>query len=69
VQGSGDDRPEPSLFSFSERGGDDVETSKMDQTAGESARLVSADNRRKLEVALGELLACRRIIDSALGQN
>jgi DNA-binding transcriptional MerR regulator len=67
IPGSGDDRPEPSLFSYSERGGDDVETSKMGLT--EAARAVSVENRRKLEVALDELLACRRIIDSALGQN
>jgi DNA-binding transcriptional MerR regulator len=59
--------PEPSLFSFSERDDDAAATGKMDQAAGEAARLVSAENRRKLEVALGELLACRRIIDSALG--
>jgi DNA-binding transcriptional MerR regulator len=69
VPGSGDDLPERSLFSYSERGDDDVETSKVDLTAAEAARLVSTENRRKLEVALGELLACRRIIDSALGQN
>lgn len=67
VPGSGDDRPEPSLFSFSERGDDDAETSKVGLT--EAARLVGTENRRKLEVALDELLACRRIIDSALGQN
>jgi DNA-binding transcriptional MerR regulator len=67
VPGSGDDRPEPSLFSFSERGDDDAETSKVGLT--EAARLVSTENRRKLEVALDELLACRRIVDSALGQN
>jgi DNA-binding transcriptional MerR regulator len=66
---SGDDHPEQSLFSFSERGDDAAATDKVDQAAGETARLVSAENRRKLEVALGELLACRRIIDSALGQN
>jgi hypothetical protein len=41
----------------------------VDQAAGEAARLVSAENRRKLEVVLNELLACRQIIDSALGQN
>ena len=69
VSRSGDDLPERSLFSYSERGDDDVETSKVDLTAAEAARLVSTENRRKLEVALGELLACRRIIDSALGQN
>jgi DNA-binding transcriptional MerR regulator len=69
VLGSGDDRPEPSLFSFSERGDDNVETGKTDQAAGEAARLVSAENRRKLETALDELLACRRLIDGALGQN
>jgi hypothetical protein len=57
------------LFSFSERGDDDTETGKADQAAEEAARRVGAENRRKLEVALGELLACRRIIDSALGQN
>ncbi len=68
VPGSGDDRPEPSLFSFSERD-DDAQTDKVDQAAGEAARLVSTKNRRELEVALDELLACRRIIDSALGQN
>ena len=66
VPGSEDDRPEPSLFSYSERGDDDVETSKG---LAEAARPVSTENRRKLEVALDELLACRRIIDSALGQN
>ena len=65
--GSASGHPEPSLFSFSERGGDGAATGKMDQAAGEAARLVSAENRRKLEVALGELLVCRRIIDSALG--
>lgn len=67
--GAGGDRPEPGLFSFSERGDDDTETGKADQAAEEAARRVGAENRRKLEVALGELLACRRIIDSALGQN
>jgi DNA-binding transcriptional MerR regulator len=67
--GSGDDHPEQSLFSFSERGDDAAATDKVDQAAGETARRVIAENRRKLEVALDELLACRRIIDSALGQN
>ena len=69
VPGTGDDRPEPSLFSYSERGDDDIETGKGGLTAAEAARLGSTENRRKLEVALDELLACRRIIDSALGQN
>jgi DNA-binding transcriptional MerR regulator len=67
--GSGDDHAEESLFSFSERGDDDVETSKVGLTAAEAARPVSTENRRKLEVALDELLACRQIIDGALGQN
>jgi DNA-binding transcriptional MerR regulator len=66
---SGDGHPEQSLFSFSERGDDDTATGRVDQAAGEAARLVSAENRRKLEVALGELLSCRQIIERALGQN
>src|SRR5437660_12460570 len=65
---SGDDQAEGSLFSFSEPG-DDVETGKVGLTAAEAMRPVSTENRRKLEVVLDELLACRRIIDSALGQD
>ena len=42
--GSGDDRPEPSLFSFSERGDNDPAADKVDQAAGEAARRAPSVN-------------------------
>jgi hypothetical protein len=57
---AGTDRGEPSLFLFSARGETDAQS---------SARIGSPENRRKLETALDELLACRRIIEGVLGQS
>jgi DNA-binding transcriptional MerR regulator len=55
---SAEDRAEPSLFS---EPGDTV--SPAEDSIG------SGENRRKLEMALDELIACRRIIDGVLQQD
>ena len=55
----GADRAEPGLFSFSAAA----------DARDEAARLADPEQRRKLETALDELLACRSIINAALGQN
>jgi DNA-binding transcriptional MerR regulator len=64
---AGTDRGEPSLFSFSARG--ETRSADEDPDAQSSARIGSPENRRKLETALDELLACRRIIEGVLGQS
>jgi DNA-binding transcriptional MerR regulator len=61
--GSAEDRAEPALFSEL--------TEKIPTTVGglpedSGAGLDNGENRRKLELALDELLACRRIIDGVL---
>jgi DNA-binding transcriptional MerR regulator len=61
------ERAERSLSSFSERGG--ARPVKADGSPAQPARLVSAESRRKLEMALEDLVACRRIIDTALQQD
>ncbi len=53
-----DDRAEPSLLS---------ELGEKVRSAEEG--IGSGENRRKLETALDELVACRRIIDSVLQQD
>jgi DNA-binding transcriptional MerR regulator len=58
---SADVRADPSSFSFSE-----LRERTANETAEQPARLVSAENRRKLQTALDDLLACRQIIDTAL---
>jgi DNA-binding transcriptional MerR regulator len=65
---AGTDRGEPSLFSFS-ASHDEAGSAGEDPGAQNSARLASPENRRKLETALDELLACRRIIEGVLGQS
>jgi DNA-binding transcriptional MerR regulator len=57
---AGENRPEPNLVSFS----DDAQSEDADRT--QAAPHINAENRRKLETALDELLACRRIIESAV---
>jgi DNA-binding transcriptional MerR regulator len=58
----GANRAEPGLFSFSA-------AADAGNTRDEAARLADPEQRRKLETALDQLLACRRIINAALGQN
>jgi DNA-binding transcriptional MerR regulator len=65
---AGADRGEPSLFSFS-ASSDETRSADEDPGAQSSARLASPENRRKLETALDELLACRRIIEGVIGQS
>jgi DNA-binding transcriptional MerR regulator len=61
--GSAEDRAEPTLFSeLSDKVPATVDGLSEDGGAG----LDSGENRRKLELALDELLACRRIIDGVL---
>jgi DNA-binding transcriptional MerR regulator len=58
-------RGQPNLSAFS--GPDDQAQPAKPESADESpARRVVLENRRKLQTALDELLACRRIIDNAL---
>jgi DNA-binding transcriptional MerR regulator len=59
--GSGSDRSEPNLFSGS---ADDT-----DRVGQEPGGLANPEKRRKLEMALDDLLACRHIINAALGQD
>jgi DNA-binding transcriptional MerR regulator len=66
ASGSAEDRSEPN--SFSELG--EKISSTDNELSDEKATAVgSAENRRKLELALDELLACRRIIDGVLRQD
>lgn len=55
VSGSGENRAEPTLFS---------ELDEKVRSAEDG--IVSSESRRKLELALDELVACRRIIDGVL---
>ncbi|HET7492332.1 MAG TPA: MerR family transcriptional regulator [Bradyrhizobium sp.] len=63
--GLAEERSEPSLFS---EPGDKIRAAeeRPDDRRGD---LDSGENRRKLELALDELLACRRIIDGVLQQD
>ena len=64
--GSAENRAEPTLFSEL---GEKIQSAE-DALADEKATgLGSSENRRKLELALDELLACRRIIDAVLQQD
>jgi DNA-binding transcriptional MerR regulator len=73
-------RAEPNLFAFSSPRGD---ARSLDEPAAErrepammltaaaeqpARRLAALENRRRLQAALDELVACRRMIDSALEQ-
>ena len=64
-----EDRAKPSLFSAL---GSDATNEDVADVAGEKqeklARLASGENRRKLQIALDELLACRRLIGGVLRQ-
>jgi DNA-binding transcriptional MerR regulator len=62
--GSVEDRAEPSLFSEI---GDKIRAAE-EGAEDRRADPDSGENRRKLELALDELLACRRIIDGVLQQ-
>jgi DNA-binding transcriptional MerR regulator len=62
-----EERAEPKLFSLSEvraEGG-----SSAAQSDKAAAKPVAPENRRKLEMALNELLACRRIIEGVLSKD
>ena len=59
--GSGADRGEPNLFSGS--------TDDTDRAGQEAGDLANPESRRKLEMALDDLLAGRRLISAALGQD
>jgi DNA-binding transcriptional MerR regulator len=63
--GSAEDRAEPTLFSEL---GDKTPATVDGLSEDSGASLDSGENRRKLELALDELLACRRIIDGVLQQ-
>jgi DNA-binding transcriptional MerR regulator len=60
-------RPEPNLFAFSPSAIDASEV-RSPAVAVEHAT-VTIEHRRKLQSALDELVACRRLIDSALQQD
>jgi DNA-binding transcriptional MerR regulator len=64
--GSGADRVEPSLSSYPKA---DVDRAGQERAGLDLAGLANPENRRKLEMALDELLACRRIIQGVLGGN
>jgi DNA-binding transcriptional MerR regulator len=62
--GASEERREPNLLGLSSpRAGDQA----ADDTP--TQRLLAPENRRKLQMALDELVACRRIIDAALTQD
>jgi DNA-binding transcriptional MerR regulator len=63
--GSAQDRAGPTVFSEL---GEKVRTAAEDLSEDRAADLGTSENRRKLELALDELLACRRIIDGVLQQ-
>ena len=65
VSGSAEDRAEPTLFT--ELGGK-IRSADNELSEEKAAEAGNAENRRKLELALDELLACRRIIDGVLQQ-
>jgi DNA-binding transcriptional MerR regulator len=64
--GSAEDRAEPTLFSEI---GEKIRSAADELSDQKPAGLGSSENRRKLELALDELLACRRIIDGVLQQD
>ncbi len=71
-------RPEPNLFAFSGLRGNIPEAGESSDLRREPVmtppasvepagrRLAAPENRRKLQAALDELIACRRLIESAL---
>jgi DNA-binding transcriptional MerR regulator len=63
--GSVEERPEPNLLSEL---GDKIRGAE-ESPEERRADPASSENRRRLEFALDELLACRRIIDGALQQD
>jgi DNA-binding transcriptional MerR regulator len=63
--GSAEDRPEPALFA----GLADKLRGAEEGPEERGADPASSENRRRLELALDELLACRRIIDGVLQQD
>jgi DNA-binding transcriptional MerR regulator len=60
-----EDRAEPVLFSEL---GDNIRSAKNELPEEKASDPSRGENRRKLELALDELLACRRIIDGVLQQ-
>jgi DNA-binding transcriptional MerR regulator len=64
--GSAEDRAEPTLFSGL---GEKIQSAEDALSDEKATGLGSSENRRKLELALDELLACRRIIDGVLQQD
>jgi DNA-binding transcriptional MerR regulator len=64
ASGSLADRAEPALFSEL---GEKIRSAE-NEVSDEKTDPGSGENRRKLELALDELLACRRIIDGVLQQ-
>jgi DNA-binding transcriptional MerR regulator len=64
--GPAEDRAEPTLFSEL---GEKIRSAEDELSAEKATGLGSSENRRKLELALDELLACRRIIDGVLRQD
>ena len=66
TSGSAEDRAEPTLYSAR---GDKIRSGDNEPSEEKTAERGSDENRRKLELALDELLACRRIIDGALQQD
>jgi DNA-binding transcriptional MerR regulator len=61
-----EDRAEPALFSAL---GDNIRPVENRLSEEKATDLGRGENRRKLELALDELLACRRIIDGVLRQD
>jgi DNA-binding transcriptional MerR regulator len=72
-QETSEERLEPNLFGISTPRPQDVrrEPTLDPSTAAEppARRLIALENRRKLQLALDDLVACRQILDSALAQD
>jgi DNA-binding transcriptional MerR regulator len=64
--GPAEDCAEPTLYS---EHGEKIRSGDNEPSEGKTAERGSDENRRKLELALDELLACRRIIDGVLQQD
>ena len=65
---STDERLEPNLFGLTRgRPGPKLESASAPEPP--TRRLADIENRRKLQSALDELVACRRVIDGALPRN
>jgi DNA-binding transcriptional MerR regulator len=60
-------RPEPNLFAFVASGAD--ERGVKEPAISVERPAVGAEDRRRLQSALDELVACRRLIESALRQD